>query len=48
LLSDGILQAAAGKVRDALLEVLDVFLVRGGDLVDLVWDVLVEVKNPVV
>jgi hypothetical protein len=41
LLSNGVLHGAAGEVADALLEVLDVFLVGAGDFVDLVWEVLV-------
>jgi len=37
LLSNGVLHGATREVADALLEVLDVFLVGGGELVDLVW-----------
>jgi hypothetical protein len=41
LLSDGVVGDAADGVAEGLLEVLDVLLVRGGDLVELVWEVLV-------
>jgi len=41
LLSNGVLHGATREVADALLEVLDVFLVGGGELVDLVCEVLV-------
>lgn len=41
LLSNGVLHGAAREIADALLEVLDVFLVGSGELVDLVWEVSV-------
>jgi hypothetical protein len=41
LLSNGVVGDAADGVAEGLLEVLDVLLVRGGDLVELVWEVLV-------
>ena len=37
LFADGVLHSATREVADALLEILDVFLVGGGELVDLVW-----------
>lgn len=36
LLSDGVLHSTAREIADALLEVLDVFLVGGGEFIDLV------------
>jgi hypothetical protein len=41
LLSNGVLHGTTREVADALLEVLDVFLVGGGELVDLVWNMSV-------
>lgn len=35
--ANGVVHGGAERVAEAFLEVLDVFLVGGGDLVDLVW-----------
>jgi hypothetical protein len=41
LLSERVVGGSACYVAESLLQVLDVFLIRGGDLVDLVWRVSV-------
>ena len=38
LFADGVAHEAASSVAEALLELLDVFLVRGGDFGDLVFE----------